>query len=117
MDSYLPYVLALLLFSVGIYTVLSRRNLIRIVIGIAISDYAVNLLLIMAAYRNGGRAPIFSPDQVIDAGAMVDPLPHALVLTSIVIGLATTAFLAAIAMRLHDRYATYDITRIRELRG
>jgi multicomponent Na+:H+ antiporter subunit C len=117
MDSYLPYVLALLLFSVGIYTVLSRRNLIRIVIGIAISDYAVNLLLIMAAYRNGGRAPIFAADQTIEAGSMVDPLPHALVLTSIVIGLATTAFLAAIAMRLHDRYGTYDITRIRELRG
>jgi len=48
---------------------------------------------------------------------MVDPLPQALVLTSIVIGLATTAFLVAIAMRLHERYGTYDITRIRELRG
>jgi multisubunit Na+/H+ antiporter MnhC subunit len=48
---------------------------------------------------------------------MVDPLPQALVLTGIVIGLATTALLLAIAMRIYEKYGTYDITEIRELRG
>ena len=49
--------------------------------------------------------------------AMVDPLPHALVLTAIVIGLATTALMVAIAMRVYEKYGTYDIAEIRELRG
>ena len=48
---------------------------------------------------------------------MVDPLPQALVLTAIVIGLATTALLVAIAMRIYEKYGTFDITKIKELKG
>jgi multisubunit Na+/H+ antiporter MnhC subunit len=62
-----------------------------------------------------GRAPILSSKAEIVN--MVDPLPHALVLTAIVIGLATTAVLVAIAMRIYEKYGTFDITKIRELRG
>jgi multisubunit Na+/H+ antiporter MnhC subunit len=113
--SRLPFVLCALLFSVGVYAVLSKKNLIRIILGIVIAEYAANLFLILLCWKRGGDAPILHPG----AGqqVMVDPLPQALVLTSIVIGLATTAFLVAIAMRLYQRYGTYDITRIRELRG
>ena len=117
MDAYLPYVLCMVLFCLGIYAILAKRNLIKILIGLIISEYAVNLFLILVAYRIGGRSPIFSNTEVILPDVMVDPLPHALVLTAIVIGLATTAFIVAIAMRIHDRYGTYDITKIRELRG
>ncbi len=113
--SWLPYVLCILLFCVGVYAVLSKKNLIRIILGIVIADYAVNLFLILLCWKKGGEAPILQPGAMEQV--MVDPLPQALVLTSIVIGLATTAFLVAIAMRLHERYGTYDITRIRELRG
>jgi len=48
---------------------------------------------------------------------MVDPLPQALVLTSIVISLATTALVIAIALRIYEKYHTFDITKIRRLRG
>jgi multicomponent Na+:H+ antiporter subunit C len=48
---------------------------------------------------------------------MVDPLPQALVLTSIVIGLAVTALLVAIAIRIYEKYGTFDITKIRRLKG
>jgi len=48
---------------------------------------------------------------------MVDQLPQALVLTAIVIGLASTALLVAIAMRIYEKYGTFDITKIRELKG
>ena len=117
MDAYLPYVLCMVLFCLGVYAVVSKKNIIKILVGLIVAEYAVNLFLIMVAFRIGGRSPIFSPTEIIMPDAMVDPLPHALVLTAIVIGLATTAFLAAIAMRIHDRYGTYDITEIRELRG
>jgi multisubunit Na+/H+ antiporter MnhC subunit len=109
------YLLALVLFGVGIYGVLSKRNLIKIILGIVIAEHAILLLFILVGYRLNGRAPILSPDAPITQ--MVDPLPQAVVLTAIVIGLGTTALLVALAMRLHGKYGTYDITKIRELRG
>jgi len=108
------YLLCLVLFLCGVYCVLRKRNIIKIIIGIIISEYAVHLFLILLAYRLGGRSPIFSPDREITN--MVDPLPHALVLTAIVIGLASTALLVGIAMRIYEKYGTFDITRIRELK-
>ncbi|MBN1434127.1 NADH-quinone oxidoreductase subunit K [Candidatus Fermentibacterales bacterium] len=110
------YVLCLVLFCVGIYAILSKRNLIKIIIGLIVAEHAVNLFFILVAYRIGGRAPIFEPPPV-SIEPMVDPLPHALVLTAIVIGIATTAFMVALAMRIYEKYGTYDIARIRELRG
>jgi multisubunit Na+/H+ antiporter MnhC subunit len=109
------YILCLILFSLGVYCAVSKRNLIKIIVGVAIAEYAVNLMFVLVGYRMGGVPPIFAPGGA--QGAMVDPLPHALVLTSIVIGLATTALLAAIAMRIYRKYGTYDVNEIRELRG
>lgn len=111
----LIYLLCMILFCVGIYGVLSSRHLIKMIIGISIAEYAVNMFFVLVAYRWNGRAPLYSPDTPIDQ--MVDPLPQALVLTAIVIGLATTALLVALAMRLYAKYGTYDIALIRELRG
>ena len=109
------YFLCLMLFCVGLYCILRKRNIIKIIVGIIICEYAVNLFFILVAYRFDGRAPIFSPQT--DISNMVDPLPHALVLTAIVIGLATTALLVAIAMRIYEKYGTFDITKIKELKG
>ena len=109
------YLLCIVLFSLGLYCVLRKRNVIKLIIGIIIMEYAVNLFFILVGYRESGRAPIYAPDQTVVN--MVDALPQALVLTSIVIGLATTALLAGIAMRIYQKYGTFDITKIRELRG
>ena len=109
------YFLCLILFCIGIYCILRKRNLIKIIIGIGIIEYAVNLFFILAGYRVHGRAPIL--DKTQDVVNMVDPLVQALVLTAIVIGLATTALLVAIAIRIYDKYGTFDITKIKKLRG
>jgi len=109
------YFLCLILFAVGMYGVLRKRNLIKIIIGIMIAEYAVNLFFVLVGYRMEGRSPIFSPGQ--DVFNMVDPLPQALVLTAIVIGLAVTALLAAIAIRIYEKYGTFDVTKIRKLHG
>lgn len=109
------YVLCLVLFSVGLYCVVRKRNLIKIIIGVGIMDYAVNLFFVLVGYRREGRAPIFAGDQAVRN--MVDPLPQAVVLTSIVIGLAITLLLVAIAIRIYERYGTFDITKIRSLKG
>lgn len=109
------YLLCIMLFLLGIYCILRKRNIIKIIVGIIIAEYAVNLMFILVAYRTEGRAPIFSSGQEITN--MVDALPQAVVLTSIVIGLASTALLVAIAMRIYEKYKTFDITKIKELNG
>ncbi len=109
------FVLCLLLFCIGVYGVVAKRNLIKVIVGLIIAESAVNLFFVLVAYRLGGFAPVLAPGG--GPRLMVDPLPHALVLTAIVIGLATTALLIALAMRLYQRYGTFDIERIRELKG
>jgi len=109
------YILAVLLFLIGLYGVLTKRNLIKIAIGLAIMEYSVNLFLILIGYIKGGKAPIIS--RGMEKGLFVDPLPQAMVLTAIVIGLATTALLLAIAIRLYKKYGTFDIREIKNLKG
>jgi len=104
-----------MLFCCGLYCILRKRNIIKIILGIIIAEYAVNLFFILVAYRMEGRSPILSSE--VEIVNMVDPLPQALVLTSIVIGLATTALLVALAMRIYEKYGTFDITKIKELKG
>jgi len=78
-------------------------------------SYALNLFLVLLGYKFHGRAPIGASDQNI--ANMVDPLPQALVHTSIVIGLGMTALLIAIAIRIYEKYGTFDITKINKLKG
>ncbi len=109
------YLLCLVLFCVGLYGVLRKRNLVKIIVGLGIIEYAMNLFFVLLGYRFHGRAPIDAPDQTILN--MVDPLPQAVVLTSIVIGLAVTALIISIAVRIYEKYGTFDITKIKRLKG
>jgi multicomponent Na+:H+ antiporter subunit C len=109
------YFLCFVLFCVGLYSVLRKRNIIKIIIGIGIIEYAVNLFIILLGYRVQGRAPILSENQEILN--MVDPLPQAMVLTTIIIGLALVVILTGLAIRIYEKYGTFDITKIRRLRG
>jgi len=109
------YLLCFALFLVGLYGVLTKRDLVKIILSLAIMGYSANLFLILFAYKANAVYPILSPGT--KPGMMVDPLPQALVLTSIVIELGTTALLVAIVVRLFQKYKTFDITKIRRLSG
>jgi len=109
------YILCFALFSVGLYCVARKRNIIKIIIGIGIMEYAVNLFFVLLGYKKAGRSPIFASDQAIKN--MVDPLPQAFVLTSIVLGLSLTLMLVAVAIRIYEKYGTFDITKINRLKG
>ncbi len=109
------YLMCLALFMVGIYCILRKRNIVKIIVGLIITEYAVNLFFVLLGYRMEGRAPIHSPGDEI--ANMVDPIPQAIVLTSIVIGLAVTALVVGIAIRIYEKYGTFDITEIKRLRG
>lgn len=109
------YLLCLILFCIGLYCVLVKRNMIKIIIGMCIIDYSLYLFLALTGYRWSGRSPIYDPSQEVTN--MVDPLPQAMVLTAIVIGLGVLALMIGIAVRLYEKYGTFDITEIRKLRG
>ncbi|MCX5778036.1 MAG: cation:proton antiporter subunit C [Elusimicrobia bacterium] len=110
----MAFILAIILFSIGLYAVIVKRNIVKIIIGIAVMGYAVNLLMIMIGYRADGTIPLAS----YGAGMVtVDPLMQAVVLTTIVIGLSMTVFLVALALRLYATYNTIDVAEIRELNG
>ncbi|MFC1650438.1 sodium:proton antiporter [Candidatus Latescibacterota bacterium] len=114
-----PYILCTLLFLLGIYAVLAKKNLVKIVIGLLIIEYAVNLMLILIGYRSGGSAPIITSveNAALESVSFVDPLPQALIVTSIVIGLGTTAMVISLCLRLYEKYGTFDILQIRRLKG
>jgi multicomponent Na+:H+ antiporter subunit C len=113
------YSLCLLLILVGLYGVVVSRQTLRIVISLVILEHGCNLLLLLIGYRDGGVVPIMDSGTTITTfvGLAVDPLPQALVLTSIVIGLGVLALMVALCVRLYERYGTFDVTEIRRLRG
>jgi multisubunit Na+/H+ antiporter MnhC subunit len=105
------------IFVIGLYCVLTQKNIIKIVIGLSLMEYSVNLFLILLGYKNNGIAPVKTKGIIDFLARAVDPLPQALVLTSIVIGLGVTALAIAICIRLYQQYGTFDITEIRRLKG
>jgi multicomponent Na+:H+ antiporter subunit C len=109
------YVLCFALLLVGVYGVITKRDLIKIILSLGILGYAANLFLILVAYKKDGHYPIL--EKGVPVAQMVDPLPQALVLTSIVIELGTTALLVAMAIRLFQKYNTFDVSKIRRLKG
>jgi len=109
------YLLCILLLLIGLYGVLVKRNLIKIIIGLSIMEYALFLFFAVIGYRKAGTAPIITKG--FEKALFVDPLPQALVLTAIVIGLAVTALLVALAVRIYEKHGTFDIREIKRLKG
>ena len=109
------YFLCFLLLLIGLYSIMVKKNLIKIVIGLVIIEYAINLFIVLIGYKWGGHAPVMEAGKT--AWEFVDPLPQALVLTAIVIGLATLILIISLCIKVYEKYGTMDITDIRKLRG
>ena len=101
---------AIILFVIGLYGILTQRNVIKIIISLNILEIGLNLFIISVGYVAGGIAPIFTSENPSSIDQVfVDPLPQALVLTAIVIGVGTTALGLALAKRIHNKYGTFEI--------
>ncbi len=111
------YIASFFLIALGFYTIVTKYNLVKTVIGLSIADYGVNLLIISIGYNQGGTAPIFTAGELNPASFFVDPIPQALTLTSIVIGACVTAMSLALVIKLYESYGTLDTREIRRLRG
>ncbi len=104
------------LILIGLYGVLIKKHLMKIVIGLSVVDSGVNLMFVAVGYIKGGTAPIFSPSVIDSKPLMVDPVPQALVLTAIVIGFAVTAVALSLVIRLFKHHNTARIDQIKSLK-
>ena len=115
LEDYIYYIGAFGLIFIGLFTMLVKHNLIKVIIGLSILETGVNLFLISVGYISKGTAPIFS-NSLVEAQRMVDPVPQALVLTAIVIGVAVLALALSLVIRLYHHYGVLDLRQIKEQR-
>ena len=114
----IPFIAVVGLVLIGLSAVIFKRNLIKIVIGITLIESGVNLFLITLAYRENSVAPIFTSLGEDTAKAAPEvmslPVPHALTLTSIVIGVAVLALMLTLVVHIYRHFKTLDIRKIGE---
>jgi multicomponent Na+:H+ antiporter subunit C len=117
------YLAAVALFCIGLYAVLTRRNMIKMVMGLSMMEAATYLFMLSLAYRAGSTAPVLvSPppgktSQDLVAGNVADPVLQNFCLTAVVIGVAVTAVFLSVVVRIAQHYRTLDAAKVRELRG
>lgn len=106
------YWLVITLMMTGFYVVVSRGNLIKKIVGLNLFQTSVFMLYISAGKIFGGTAPIFTdnPDEVYS-----NPLPHVLILTAIVVGVATTALGLALIIRIKETFGTIEEDELLEI--
>ncbi len=99
------YVITIFLMVAGLYIVIARGNMIKKLIGLSIFQTSVYLLYIAPGKIVGGTAPVIDPNW---AGPYSNPLPHVLILTAIVVGVATLALGLALVVRINEAYGTIE---------
>jgi multisubunit Na+/H+ antiporter MnhC subunit len=111
-------ILGFSLSLIGIWGITTQKNIFKIILGFSILDTGVHLIMVALGYIKGGTAPIFDEalNQADALGKVVDPVPSALVLTAIVIGLAVTALMLSYGVRLYESTGTLSIDEIKELK-
>ncbi|MDS0282664.1 cation:proton antiporter subunit C [Haloarcula onubensis] len=111
LGAWYAHVAYVLLVAVGLFVLVNDENLVKKVIGLNIFQTGVFLFFVTSAYRLDGRAPL-----VTEPGPFVNPLPHVLILTAIVVGVAVTAVALTLVVRIYGEYGTLREDVIRSIR-
>ena len=114
------YIASIMLIVLGLYAVCVKKDMIKIVLGLGIVDYGVNLLIVSFGFNAGGTAPIYNLTDLLNGVSsqyFVDPVPQALTLTSIVIGACVDAMALALVIMIYKKYKTTNADEVRRLRG
>lgn len=100
----LNYWMAVALMMAGLYAVIARGNLVKKMVGLGVFQISVFVLYITMGKIKGGTAPILGDGITVYS----NPLPHVLILTAIVVGVATTALGLALVVRIHESFGTIE---------
>ena len=113
---HLNYWLFIILMMTGLYIVVAKGNLVKKIVGLNIFQTSVFMFYISIGNVTGGTAPIFPLDMKIDPDVIYsNPLPHVLILTAIVVGVATTALGLALIVRIREEFGTIEEDALLEL--
>ena len=107
------YWVVIVLMMAGLYILIARYNLVKKMIGLGVFQTSIFYLYITMGKVDGGTAPILvedAPDLVYS-----NPLPHVLILTAIVVGVATTAVALALTVRIHEAFGTIEEDEIKAI--
>jgi len=113
--SFLPYAVAAWLLLVGLYGVVSSRNLVHLILCLSVVQASTYVLLLAIGYRSGAKAPVFADIPL--STPVVDPVVQSLTLTDVVVEATVTALLLALALQAHKRFGTVDPDEIVSLTG
>lgn len=115
------YWLYVILMMIGFYAMIGKRNLVKKLIGMNIFQTAIILLFVSAGVKQGAKIPILDKYEVlkhgVDATQIVNPLPHVLMLTAIVVSVSVTGVALAIMLRIYREYGTLEENEILEKLG
>ncbi len=113
---HLNYWLFIVLMMIGFYIVVARGNYIKKIVGLNVFQVSVFMFYISIGKVEGGTAPIFPVDMNIDPNVIYsNPLPHVLILTAIVVGIATTSLGLALIVRIREEFGTIEEDEILEI--
>ena len=112
--SYLPYALAVWIFIVGMYGVVSSRNFVHLVVCLTVTQSSTYVLLLAIGYRTKATAPIFND---IPQRKAVDPVVQALTLTDVVVSVAVAALLLALGMQVQKHLGTTNPDELQQMHG
>jgi multicomponent Na+:H+ antiporter subunit C len=113
--SFLPYAVAAYLLVIGLYGMVTSRNLIHMVVCLSVVQSSTYVVLLSIGYRSGATAPIFIDIPV--GTRAVDPIVQTLTLTDVVIGVTVSALLLALAVQVHKRSGTLDPNGLTSMKG
>jgi len=108
------YWVSVALMLIGFYGIFAKDNLIKKVIGLSIFQTAIFLYFISLGAVKGGTAPIVSEEIIRKGYVYANPLPHVLILTAIVVSVATAAVALSLIIRMHDEYGSIEEREIIE---
>ncbi len=108
------YWVSVALMLIGFYGIFAKENLIKKVIGLSIFQTAIFLYFISLGAVKGGTAPIVSNEIIRKGYVYANPLPHVLILTAIVVSVATAAVALSLIIRMHDEYGSIEESEIIE---
>jgi multicomponent Na+:H+ antiporter subunit C len=113
--SVLPYLLAAFLLVIGLYGIVSSRNLIHLTVCVSLCQSATYVLLLAIGYKKHGTAPVYA--DIPSSRSVVDPVVQSLTLTDIVVAVAVSALLLALALKAFDHHESLDPAEMAELKG
>ncbi len=113
------YATMFVLLAIGLYMMIANENLVKKIIGVNLFQTAIFLFFVSVAYVEDGSAPVVPADPDPDSIelALASPLPHVIVLTAIVVGVALTAVGLALIVRIYAEYGTLREDTLREVRA